>query len=111
MIRLRVGFLAEFAVFGAGKMITAVNIFDACSPTEPETPPLCIVQIVEERSAPIHFSGDLGAGLGQGVIVIKRMGSIDVPDFGHFEWIVAVDGQRLGELPLHILEAVPARTS
>lgn len=136
MIRLRLGFLAEFAAFGQGKMLTAVNIFDSSyQATNPSSPPMCIVlriegssdepadhglkfelrdddgELIADVTGPVSFSGDLGAGHGVGVIVIKRMGPIEVDDYGHYEWVLFIDGQRLGELPLHILEPTPARTA
>lgn len=126
MISLRYGFLCQYAVYGAGSMPCATHIFDSCQPSEPASPPLCMVLMIDASSdeAPKHLLtfelrdddgglvykeehplplGRRADGMGYSALMISQMGPKEVFAFGHYEWAVLVGGRLIGTLPLAII--------
>lgn len=141
-MRLRYGFLCEYAGEMVNRTNMVVGIFDGMviqrSIGEPvAVMPHVIFATVEDSSvsAPRHlmgfrlvnadgatlFEAEMPFNIGTGLVdrpgiakaanVTCRVGAIAVPESGQFEWVILVDGERMGSIPFTVDEIAPALTS
>ncbi len=134
-MRLRYGFLCEYARELANGTNMAVGLFDRVSVRRPDGAPFAIAPhviyvVVEAPSVapPRHlialrlidadakplFDAELAFDIGTrhtegypktGNVIVEVKNPIPVPDAGAYEWVVSVDGERLGSIPFLVAEA------
>lgn len=134
-LRMKYGMICQFATIGANAMPIIMHVFDGVTVSEgqPRTPPLYIHAVVDAPSnagthhqAALELRDDDGRrvvrhdfaamileprrdGLGLSTNVFAAMAEVQVPDFGTYTWVLLVDDVRIGEIPITVSAAAPAR--